>query len=99
MEDQIEEILKLTRENNKILRGMRSQSRWSSFFSFVYYVFIISSLVWSYYYIQPMIEPFIKNYENMISGINEVKQNLPNANSLKIDPAKLDNIKSLLNSQ
>ena len=97
---QLNELLDLTRENNKILRKMQSSNRWASFFSFLYYVLIISSIVGSYYLIQPMLQPILDAYQNMAKDIQGVKGGLQNVNSnLNLPPDTLDQLKKALNIQ
>jgi hypothetical protein len=55
----IDEILDLTRENNKILRSMRRTQRWSSFFTYVYWLVILGSIFGVYYYFQPTIQKYM----------------------------------------
>ena len=56
----IDELLELTRENNKILRSMRRTQRWSSFFTFVYWAIILGSIFGVYYYFQPTIQKYMR---------------------------------------
>lgn len=97
MENKIDELLKLTRENNKILRGMRASQRWSSVLSTFYYILIIGSFVGAYYYLQPVIDSLMGSYQNIISAILDTKNSLPNTGSLNIPPETLEGLKGALN--
>jgi len=74
--EKLDEILNLTRENNKILRGMRRTQRWSSFLQIVYWFVILGIVFGSYYYIQPMIEPFLQIIDKTMSDFQGVKDSL-----------------------
>ena len=59
----LDELLEVTRENNKILRSMRSAQRWGSFFRFVYWALILGSIFGTYYYFQPTIQKYMKTLQ------------------------------------
>lgn len=95
---QLNELLDLTRENNKILKGMRSSNRWGSFFKFIYYGLIMGLMVSSYYFIQPMIEPLLKTFQGLTDSVQNVKGGLQNAGgNLNISPEMIDQLKKTLN--
>jgi membrane protein required for beta-lactamase induction len=68
------ELLEITRENNKILRSMRRTQRWSSFFAFMYWMIILGSIFGTYYYFQPAIQKYTKTFQTSV-GILEKFQN------------------------
>lgn len=96
MEKEIKEILELTKENNKILRGMRRSQKWSSFFNFIYYALIIGSILGSYYYLQPYVDSFIKRYQELSSGIQDVKTDINEAKNIALPPRTMDQLKNIL---
>lgn len=63
----LEELLELTRENNQILRSMRRTQRWSSFFTFVYWMIILGSIFGVYYYFQPTIQKYLRTMQTSVS--------------------------------
>ena len=71
--DQLDTILGLVQENNKILRGMRRSARISSFIRYVYWIIIIASLVSSYYFIQPYIDQLLRVYNDLNSSAQGIK--------------------------
>ena len=73
----VDENIKLARENNKMLKKMRSSMRWASFFRLLYWIVIIGSAVGAYYYLQPFIDGIRDNAE----GIFSVFENVQNATS------------------
>ncbi|MEI6296048.1 MAG: hypothetical protein WCO84_00165 [bacterium] len=93
MEDKTqEEILNLTRENNKILRSMRGSQRRTSFFQAIYWLFIIGSAMSAYYYLQPMFDSAMKGYQDTVSKINDASDALP----LKMDTETVQKMQKAL---
>lgn len=50
MANDMQELLELTRENNKILRGMRRGARWSALFRTLWWMAILGAGGAAYYY-------------------------------------------------
>lgn len=98
MENNFERLLKLTEDNNKMLRKMRRNQKLSGWFKFIYWVIILGGLAWAYYFLQPHITSFnqnIKNLQNTINTISSSTTNLPNnIPGLSEAIQFLDNIKS-----
>lgn len=67
------ETNKLAKENNKILRGLRSSHRWSSFFHTIYWIIIIGIAVGAFYYLQPYVNTIIKTYSTIQNDLTNVK--------------------------
>ncbi len=65
--DILEETLKLSKENNKILHKMRNMMRVSRAFRAVYWMAIIGSMMGVYYYFQPFIDNIQGGFENLMS--------------------------------
>ncbi|EFK95784.1 hypothetical protein LDC_2200 [sediment metagenome] len=84
----LDELLELTRENNKILTGMRSAQRWGSFFKLVYWMVILGSILGVYYYFQPTIQKYantlqtaagvLQGYEQQVGNISTQLQSVGN---------------------
>lgn len=64
--------IKISEENNRMLRGMRRSARLSSFLRLIYWLIIIGAVLWSYYIIQPYLEIGIKAYNDMQKGVQSV---------------------------
>jgi hypothetical protein len=65
LRDLVKKTLKLSEENNKILRGIRSSARWGRFFSLAWWIIIIAvSAASYYYYVQPYVETIQQAYGN-----------------------------------
>jgi hypothetical protein len=76
----LRETAELTKENNKILRGIRRSNRVSTFLRLVYWIIILGSAFGVYYYTQPYIDAVVKSYNGMRENIQSVKNittNLP----------------------
>ncbi len=63
----LERTLKLSEENNNILRKMRRSARISSLFHIFYWVVIIGLSVGSYYFIEPYFSA-LPNLMNAVQG-------------------------------
>lgn len=70
----LDELLELTRENNKILSGMRRAQRWSSLFTFVYWAAILGSIFGVYYYFQPTIQKYAKTFQASVGIIQNFEK-------------------------
>ena len=80
----LEETRKLAQENNKILKGLRTAHRWSTFFSFFYWILIVGVSVGAFYFLQPYVDTILKTYstiENDFSNIKSVTAKIPGLNS------------------
>jgi TRAP-type C4-dicarboxylate transport system permease small subunit len=64
--------IKISEENNRMLRSMRRSARFSSFLRLVYWALIIGSAIWTYYFIQPYLEAVMKGYTEMQKGVQSV---------------------------
>ena len=67
-----EELLKLTRENNAILKGMRRSQRWHTFFQAIYWIAALGLVVASYKYVQPYLESVMATYAKIQDTINSI---------------------------
>lgn len=74
MDNNLERILKLTEENNKILRGMRRSQRIKSISKFIFTIILLILLVALYFYLAPTIS-------KLIADFNAVKDSLQQASS------------------
>ncbi len=96
------QILELTKENNKILRGMQRTARIGKFFRAIYWILILGSIFGTYYYLQPYIDQLLRTYNDVISTVQNVKNkaaNIPDPNSLKLPPQILQRLDSTTKTQ
>ncbi len=89
-ERKLDELLEVTHENNKILRGMLRAQRWSSLFTFVYWMIILGSIFGVYYYFQPIIQKYVKTVNTSVGIIQNFEKT---AGSI---PTDLQSVKNLL---
>ena len=97
MEETLDELLKLTKENNEILRGMRSSQRWTNFFNYIYYALIIGSFLGAYYYLQPFVDQAMQSLQGVASGIQDVQGAAAGARNINISPETIEQIQKSLN--
>ncbi len=67
----LEESIELSRENNKILKKLRTAMQVSRLFKIVYWTIIIGSMLGAYYYFQPLIDNLMGAYEGVASLIGK----------------------------
>jgi hypothetical protein len=94
----LEEIYKLTKENNQMLRAMRRNARMHTFLKLIFYAVIAGGLIWSYIHIigpllMQMLDTLNKlqgassQAQNQLSGFTDTLQKLtawiPGASSTK----------------
>lgn len=86
----MDELLELTRENNKILRTMRRTQRVSSFFTFVYWMIILGSVFGVYYYFQPTIKKYMRTIQTSVDILQKFE------GQAGVIPKDLQAVKNLL---
>lgn len=74
IEEKIESLEKITKDNNRVLRSIQSHMRMSTLMNVLYYVVIVGSMIGLYYYFQPFINEFIKTQQYIISIPDKIKQ-------------------------
>lgn len=80
MENNLEKLLKLTEDNNKMLRKIRRNQKISSWIKTLYWVVILGILFGAYYFLQPYITTFnrnVQNLQNTLNSISSTTNNLP----------------------
>lgn len=86
----IDEMLELTKENNKLLRTMRRSQRMTSLFTYLYWALILGSVFGFYYYFQPTIQQYKKVFQ---SSVNILQNFEGKAGSI---PTDMQTVKNLL---
>jgi hypothetical protein len=61
----LEENLRMSRENNRLLIKVRSVQRWASITRFLYWVVLIGISFGAFYFLQPYIENIMKLYSRL----------------------------------
>ena len=73
--EKTDEILALTRDNNRILHRMRRNMVWGHVFTFLYWLVILGGIGWSYYYLDPYITRYWDVYQSMMQTLDSIQQN------------------------
>jgi len=66
----LEEISKLVRENNEILKSMKKSQRLSQIMRIIYWLFLIGTAFGAYYFIQPYIDSVKDLYGGASDSVN-----------------------------
>ena len=67
----LERALKLSEENNRILRKLETRARWSTAWGFIKFLIVIVPLIAGYIYLQPYLDQALGNFNNLKSLINQ----------------------------
>jgi hypothetical protein len=81
----LEENLALSKDTNRMLKKILSAQRWGRALHLLYWVVIIGASVGAYYWLQPVLNTVLGNYNSVMSSLNKVQettQSLPDASSL-----------------
>ena len=81
-QEKLEEVYKMTLENNEILKGIRNRERIGNAFKILYWTIIIGSFVGVYYYISPMLNIVLKNKSKIEEGIKALPGLFPELKTL-----------------
>ncbi len=71
--EKLDEILELTKENNRILHALRSAQRRASMFRLLYWLVVIGLGFGAFYYIQPYLEQIMGVYAGAQSSIDSIQ--------------------------
>jgi uncharacterized protein involved in cysteine biosynthesis len=74
MNKKLDQLSGLVKENNKMLKGMRSHQRWATFMKVLYWLIIIALMLGSYYFIQPYLENLINAYNGLTESVGKVRE-------------------------
>jgi len=66
IEKKLDELLKLTEENNKMLLKMRKAQKWATVMRMVYWFIIIGLAAGSFYFIKPYFNNILNVYKHTI---------------------------------
>ena len=81
----LEKNLKLSEENNKILKKIHGSIKWGRVFKLLYWLFIIGTAVGAYYFLQPFIESAQGTLDSLtggLEGIQNIGQQIPDLGSI-----------------
>lgn len=66
----LERTLKLSEENNQILRKMRRAARWAILWGFIKVAIVVVPLVIGYLYLQPFLDQALENFNSVKEFLN-----------------------------
>ncbi len=72
MDQKLDELLKLTRENNELLHKMHRAQVWSGIFKFIYWATIIGTTVGLWYFFQPTIDRYMETYQSLLGRMDSL---------------------------
>ena len=70
--EDLQEVLKLERENNKMLHAMRRGQRWHTVVMVIYWLVILGGMVTAYHYLEPYLRTLIETYNSIQDGIGKI---------------------------
>lgn len=70
----IDELLRLERDNNRMLHRMHRGMIWGHFFTFFYWLVVLGSIGASYYYLEPYITKYWNTYQSAVKTLNDVEK-------------------------
>ena len=69
----LERTLKLSEENNKILRKMQRAAQWAILWGFIKFAIIVGPLIIGYLYLQPYLSRAAENYSSIRELLNTIQ--------------------------
>ncbi|MEN9852649.1 MAG: hypothetical protein RI996_592 [Candidatus Parcubacteria bacterium] len=88
-EETLQELLLLTRENNKILHGIRNRERIAHFLRIFYIGFLVLSFYGAYVFAQP----YIAQIQEMLQTAQNIQSSVKtNVNTSIVDPQQVQNL-------
>lgn len=75
IDDLVRINIELTKENNRILKGMRSSQRWHTFFRIIWLGLLIGGPILAYYlYLEPYVEDARVMYEEAQQNLEHMRE-------------------------
>ncbi len=74
LEKMIRETVRLSRENNEMLRKMRGAQKRAAFWRFLKFLIYIALLVATYRFIMPYVNELRASYESARSSLDEIQE-------------------------
>jgi hypothetical protein len=85
-QEKLEEVYRLTVENNHLLHKIQSRERIALVFRVVYWLAILGALGGAYYYVRPFFEGIAANSskaESVLHQFEELRSQIPNSSGFK----------------
>jgi len=64
--DLLSRTFEFSKENNRMLKSMRSSARWGRFTRLIYWLVIIGASIWLYYYFRPFLSEIMDIYNQAV---------------------------------
>lgn len=62
----LEENLRLSQENHKMLKGIRRHFVWQRIVSIFYFIIIVGPIIWGIFYLPALLGPIIGQYQDLL---------------------------------
>ena len=79
----MEENLELSKENNDLLKSIRSSQKRAAMMRMLYWILIVGMTFGAYYYIQPYIEQLMSAYSGTQENIKSFQDYFPESKSFQ----------------
>ena len=76
-QEQIEELLKLTKENNKMLRSLKTHANVGLVMKSLYWLVVLGFVFGAYYYLQPIMDIFTGDTHATDDAVNRFSEVVP----------------------
>lgn len=70
----LQKNIKITQDNNRLLRSMHRAMQWGRFVRIIYWVIIIGSALGVYYYVEPIIGNLRGGVDSAFSGLEKLQE-------------------------
>jgi len=77
----MEELLTLTRDNNRMLHSMHRKMIMGQVMSVIYWIIIIGASGWSYYLLQPYIEKYMATFQSAMKMMGDLQESTAKASA------------------
>ena len=84
-QEKLEEIYKMTLENNQILHGMRSRERIANALRIVYWLIILGAIGGAVYVVSPVLNSVVKNkgkIETTLQQFEQMRESFPETKAI-----------------
>lgn len=78
----LQQNLDLARENNEMLKKIRSIQKWQQVYRIAYWVVVLGISFGAYYYLQPYLEKVLSIYTGQASAMNGLSKSFSDVNYL-----------------
>lgn len=88
----LEENLRVSQENHKMLKSIKRHFVWQKVLSIFYFIVIVGPIIIGIFYLPALIKPIMEQYQGLLSGASLGNVD---ASSIKITPELMNQIKNL----